>query len=612
MNSLWDILSVAIGISFVFMILSILNSWIQDYIATVFHLRAHNLADIIQNLLEPGAEKLNGTKRALADLFPVFLGDPAGESTAEGETSELRSGFDRETLFVPYIAETGDTLSKVAKKHKVSGVNLQAANPDALDRTPLPEGMTLSIPYAVKPGGSETLSSIAAKFQIETAALLASNPDVRDKLPQPEGSTVSIQSNVQAMAMDTLNDIAETFNVPTPTLVGANLEALYTLPLPDGLTLNVPYPVKPNTADTLSSLAEKADMSSAAALRAANPQVLDSLPLSVGSTLNIPHREAKISQLDNRSRQEILFKLRENPVMTLYTHPVVYSLSKPGQLPDNLPTNDFTVALLDLLDDAGRAMEKSVNDVINMRSIIEGIRNLEAEEKQKDEEENQLNLLGVSSRKAAPKRRKLAFRLRSLLYAAQLHTKKFDANGVPLVGVEEFQQAVSEWFDDTVARGRLWYKRRMQRIGILCGFALAIAVNADTIGIANSLWQNAILRESVVQAAQASASQGQVIAGEQAKKQLKSLMDLGLPLGWSFDAKPAEPTDPDAPPVPDDPRRLPETPLEWIGKIAGLLLTGFAISQGSQIWFDLMNRLLNLRSSALQPASEEHPAKDKK
>src|ERR671910_674007 len=125
MNSLWDILSVAIGISFIFMILSILNSWIQDYIATAFHLRAHNLADIIQNLLEPGAEKLNGTKRALADLFPVFLRDTAGESSAEGEPSEPRSGFDHETRFVPYITETGDTMNKAAKKHKVSAVNLQ-------------------------------------------------------------------------------------------------------------------------------------------------------------------------------------------------------------------------------------------------------------------------------------------------------------------------------------------------------------------------------------------------------------------------------------------------------------------------------------------------------
>ena len=63
MNSLWDILSVAIGVSFVFLILSLLNSWVQEYVATVFSLRANNLADILQNMLEPDAEKLNGKDR---------------------------------------------------------------------------------------------------------------------------------------------------------------------------------------------------------------------------------------------------------------------------------------------------------------------------------------------------------------------------------------------------------------------------------------------------------------------------------------------------------------------------------------------------------------------
>ena len=78
MNSLWDILSVAIGISFIFMILSILNSWIQDYIATVFDLRAKNLADIMQNLLEPGAQELNGNKRART-VFKSEIEIPQGQ-----------------------------------------------------------------------------------------------------------------------------------------------------------------------------------------------------------------------------------------------------------------------------------------------------------------------------------------------------------------------------------------------------------------------------------------------------------------------------------------------------------------------------------------------------
>jgi hypothetical protein len=47
------------------------------------------------------------------------------------------------------------------------------------------------------------------------------------------------------------------------------------------------------------------------------------------------------------------------------------------------------------------------------------------------------------------------------------------------------------------------------------------------------------------------------------------MMNLGLPIGWSFDA------------APTDPPAIRSTPGGWISKVIGLLLTGFAISQGS-------------------------------
>jgi hypothetical protein len=428
MNSLWDILSVAIGISFIFMILSILNSWIQEYIATVFDLRAKNLADIMQNLLEPGTQELNGNKRART----VFK-------------SELE----------------------------------------------IPQGQILRLLR----GGEQRLKKEAAKRQ------------------------------------------------------GRDQQALQTM----GETL-----------DKLGDTTEKI----------------------------VQQTMAPIAQMDKNMKAAagIIDLLIENPVRTLYMHPIVHSLSKPDRLPDRLPTKDFTVALLDLLDDAGREESGKMDpsEQIDMECIKKGIKKLEDIELDRQEREGDND--------PEPPNYQLGYRLRSLLYTAQIHAKGKQ------VGIEEFQNAVSEWFDDTVARGSVWYKRRMQRIGIVCGFLLAIVLNADTIGLSNALWHNAMLRESMLQAAQAQAlaSQEQLASGEQAQQQLEALTNLGLPLGWSFSADPA------------DPRSLPLTPGGWIGKVVGLLLTGFAISQGSQLWFDLMKRLLNVRASELQPASEEHPAKDKK
>src|SRR5215510_11284989 len=124
MNSLWDILSVAIGISFIFMILSILNSWIQDFISSLFALRANNLADIMQNLLEPGALKLNGRKRAR-------------EKPPEINTIPTWPRFRHK------VQQNDETLSKVSEKYRVAVADLRNVNREILDELSLPVETTL-------------------------------------------------------------------------------------------------------------------------------------------------------------------------------------------------------------------------------------------------------------------------------------------------------------------------------------------------------------------------------------------------------------------------------------------------------------------------------------
>jgi hypothetical protein len=75
---------------------------------------------------------------------------------------------------------------------------------------------------------------------------------------------------------------------------------------------------------------------------------------------------------------------------------------------------------------------------------------------------------------------------------------------------------------------------------------------------------------------------------------------LGLPIGWSRDA-----------PI-TDPRAFPRAPGDWLLKLLGILLTGFAISQGAPFWFDLLNRFMVVRST-IKPSekSQEQPSKDR-
>jgi hypothetical protein len=50
--------------------------------------------------------------------------------------------------------------------------------------------------------------------------------------------------------------------------------------------------------------------------------------------------------------------------------------------------------------------------------------------------------------------------------------------------------------------------------------------------------------------------------------------------------------------------RVPHDGTEVWLKIAGLLLTALALTLGAPFWFDLLNRVANLRSSGNRPAPD--------
>jgi hypothetical protein len=72
---------------------------------------------------------------------------------------------------------------------------------------------------------------------------------------------------------------------------------------------------------------------------------------------------------------------------------------------------------------------------------------------------------------------------------------------------------------------------------------------------------------------------------------------LGLPIGWSSE--------------PNDTKSLPRDLGGWALKIIGLSLTAIAVSLGAPFWFDVLNKLINIRSAGKQPErsrQEKEPA----
>ena len=149
--------------------------------------------------------------------------------------------------------------------------------------------------------------------------------------------------------------------------------------------------------------------------------------------------------------------------------------------------------------------------------------------------------------------------------------------------VDAFRHSIEVWYDNTMARVSGWYKRKTQVILLVIGAGLVLALNVNTVRIADQLWSDPAVRAAVVQQANQAASQPK---GAGARERLNNAADdvasvskLGAPIGWSGQAKPKW------------------SGLGWMTTIGGWVLTILAISLGASFWFDALGRLSRLRSS---------------
>ena len=171
-----------------------------------------------------------------------------------------------------------------------------------------------------------------------------------------------------------------------------------------------------------------------------------------------------------------------------------------------------------------------------------------------------------------------------------------------VAAVKKFNDQVEVWFDHAMDRVAGWYKRKTQWVLFGIGFAAAVALNVDTVGICHRLAKDPVLRQAMVEAAKQRVAQGEADrlkkSPEEALKELQSaqndmraLGDMGLPIGWAGD------------PVWID------GGAHWLTKFAGLLLTALAVSLGAPFWFDILNKLVTVRAAGKAP--EERPKNPK-
>ena len=157
--------------------------------------------------------------------------------------------------------------------------------------------------------------------------------------------------------------------------------------------------------------------------------------------------------------------------------------------------------------------------------------------------------------------------------------------------IDRARTSLEAWFDGTMDRVSGWYKSETQWVLFAIGVGLAVTLNVDCLHVADALSRNNTLRQSIIQTVEK--QQGSLAPGAARDQVDGAMAGLSGVIGWpQFEQRIDKAT-----------RDQPATnrSLIWwqalAGSLPGWLISAFAVSLGAPFWFDVLNRLMIVRST---------------
>lgn len=273
--------------------------------------------------------------------------------------------------------------------------------------------------------------------------------------------------------------------------------------------------------------------------------LLGETPLSTWQQLKIIGNDEAKSKLADKSHVE-----------KFYNHPLIKTLYEDGTRPSYIPSKTFARALIDMFAPAQGNGTRTVQDFANgVKSSLKAYSDLRQ------------NLL-------------------ILVDESENNMEKLTAN-------------LEAWFNNAMDRISAWYKNKSQAVLLILALLFSVIMNADSIQIARSLYNDNALRSAMVAQAQEYAKKPAVPATpkegeagsvksrtEELATNLGEIKKLGIKIGWDNESM-------------AEWRSTWRT--EWPFKLAGLLLTALAVSLGAPFWFDTLNKLVSIRAVGKSP-----------
>ncbi len=177
---------------------------------------------------------------------------------------------------------------------------------------------------------------------------------------------------------------------------------------------------------------------------------------------------------------------------------------------------------------------------------------------------------------------------------------------------------LEQQFDASMDRVSGWYKRNQQAWSLVIGLVLALGLNIDTVQIVTRLWTQPTERQMLVAYVQSSSSAGSASSGQDFAKLYQQAQNFSLPIGWpteevdcsSVGFLPGKQSYPGFGGSTGLCRRIVNLPAMndgwgWLAKIFGIFVSTLATAQGAPFWFNVVGKLIGLRSSGAVPAPSQ-------
>jgi hypothetical protein len=307
-------------------------------------------------------------------------------------------------------------------------------------------------------------------------------------------------------------------------------------------------------------------------------------------------------------------------VAALYNHPLIYSLYRgqyvPGakHLPSYIPSRNFALALMDIVVRGPLGSNADVpRTAENVTSTLPG-RTLTGDPRASTVSNAVTQAMAAAGAVAQasssvattrpttpylpPAASAVATQALTLAGLTEalgsstdltIHAKRALQIAIETAG-NDFTQAqknIEDWYNSAMDRVSGWYKHQSQKYLFLLGLGVTIVANVDTVVVGKALYLQPSVREALVAQASAIRNDSSYRTGQVAPNAVVSTLEqFDLPLGWSK-----------AHYHPDWYRSASNVATYVVEPAIGWLLTALAIALGAPFWFDMLNRIMVVRST---------------